>query len=80
LEERDLTIEVTEAAKLQLIKIGYDPALGARPLRRAVQREIEDKLSEKIMRGELSNSSHIVVDVLGTEFVFDTKLNVPASI
>ena len=80
LEERDMTIEVTEAAKLQLIKIGYDPALGARPLRRAVQREIEDKLSEKIMRGELSNASHIVVDVLGTEFVFDTKLNVPASI
>ena len=80
LEERDMTIEVTEAAKLQLIKIGYDPALGARPLRRAVQREIEDKLSEKIMRGELSNASHIVVDVIGTEFVFDTKLNVPASI
>jgi ATP-dependent Clp protease ATP-binding subunit ClpC len=80
LEERDMTIEVTEAAKLQLIKIGYDPALGARPLRRAVQREIEDKLSEKIMRGELSNASHIVVDLTDGEFVFDTKLNVPASI
>ncbi len=80
LEERDLTIEVTEAAKQHLIKIGYDPALGARPLRRAVQREIEDRLSEKIMRGELSNSSHIVVDVADGEFVFDTKQNVPASI
>ena len=80
LEERDMTIEVTAAAKQELIKIGYDPALGARPLRRAVQREIEDKLSEKIMRGELSNASHIVVDVLNGEFVFDTKQNVPASI
>jgi ATP-dependent Clp protease ATP-binding subunit ClpC len=80
LEERDMTIEVTEAAKQQLIKIGYDPALGARPLRRAVQREIEDRLSEKIMRGELSNSAHIVVDALGEEFVFDTKQKVAASI
>jgi ATP-dependent Clp protease ATP-binding subunit ClpC len=80
LEERDMTIEVTAAAKQQLIKIGYDPALGARPLRRAVQREIEDKLSEKIMRGELSNASHIVVDIADGEFVFDTKQNVPASI
>jgi ATP-dependent Clp protease ATP-binding subunit ClpC len=80
LEERDMTIEVTEAAKQQLIKIGYDPALGARPLRRAVQREIEDRLSEKIMRGELSNSAHIVVDAAGDEFVFDTKQNVAASI
>jgi ATP-dependent Clp protease ATP-binding subunit ClpA len=45
-----------------------------------VQREIEDKLSEQIMRGELSSSSHIVVDVTDGEFVFDTKQNVPASI
>jgi ATP-dependent Clp protease ATP-binding subunit ClpC len=80
LEEREMTIEVTEAAKQQLIKIGYDPALGARPLRRAVQREIEDRLSEKIMRGELSNSAHIVVDAASDEFVFDTKQNVAASI
>ncbi|MFM5952581.1 MAG: AAA family ATPase, partial [Micrococcales bacterium] len=80
LEERDMTIEVTDAAKQHLIKIGYDPALGARPLRRAVQREIEDRLSEKIMRGELSNSSHIIVDLVDGEFVFDTKQNVPASI
>jgi ATP-dependent Clp protease ATP-binding subunit ClpC len=80
LEEREMTIEVTAEAKQHLIKIGFDPALGARPLRRAVQREIEDKLSEQIMRGELTNSAHIVVDVSGDEFVFDTKQNVPASI
>jgi ATP-dependent Clp protease ATP-binding subunit ClpC len=80
LEEREMTIEVTDAAKQHLIKIGFDPALGARPLRRAVQREIEDKLSEQIMRGELSNASHIVVDVTDGEFVFDAKQNVPASI
>jgi ATP-dependent Clp protease ATP-binding subunit ClpC len=45
-----------------------------------VQREIEDKLSEKIMRGELSNASHIVVDITDGEFVFDTKQNVATSI
>jgi ATP-dependent Clp protease ATP-binding subunit ClpC len=80
LEEREMTIEVTAEAKQHLIKIGFDPALGARPLRRAVQREIEDKLSEQIMRGELTNSAHIVVDVAEGEFVFDAKQNVPASI
>ena len=80
LEEREMTIEVTPAAKQRLITIGYDPALGARPLRRAVQREIEDVLSEKIMRGELRNSAHIVVDVADGEFAFDTKQNVAASI
>jgi hypothetical protein len=45
-----------------------------------VQREIEDKLSEQIKRGELSNASHSVVDVTDGEFVFDAKQNVPASI
>ncbi|MFY7819324.1 MAG: ATP-dependent Clp protease ATP-binding subunit, partial [Rhodoluna sp.] len=45
LEDRDMTIEISQAAKARLIELGYDPALGARPLRRAVQREIEDQLS-----------------------------------
>jgi ATP-dependent Clp protease ATP-binding subunit ClpC len=70
LEERDLTLELTEAAKKRLMEIGWEPALGARPLRRAVQREIEDKISEQILQGELKNSSHIKVDFVGGEFVF----------
>jgi ATP-dependent Clp protease ATP-binding subunit ClpC len=70
LEERDLTIELTDAAKKRLMEIGWEPALGARPLRRAVQREIEDKISEQILQGELKNSSHIKVDFVGGEFVF----------
>jgi ATP-dependent Clp protease ATP-binding subunit ClpC len=56
------------------MEIGYEPALGARPLRRAVQREIEDRISEQILQGELKNSSHIVVDFEGGEFVFVSKL------
>ena len=80
LEDRDMTLELTPAAKEQLIKIGYEPALGARPLRRAVQREIEDRLSEKIMRGEARNASHVVVDFDGTEFVFNAKVREAASV
>lgn len=74
LEERDLTIELTIKAKERLMEIGYEPALGARPLRRAVQREIEDKISEQILQGTLKNSSHIMVDFEAGEFVFDSKL------
>jgi ATP-dependent Clp protease ATP-binding subunit ClpC len=74
LEDRDMTIEVTQAAKDRLIEIGFDPTLGARPLRRAVQREIEDKLSEKIMHGELKNASHIDVDFVNGEFVFTNRV------
>jgi ATP-dependent Clp protease ATP-binding subunit ClpC len=74
LEERDLTLELTTKAKERLMEIGYEPALGARPLRRAVQREIEDRISEQILQGELKNSSHIVVDFEGGEFVFVSKL------
>ena len=70
LEERDLTLELTDAAKKRLMEIGWEPSLGARPLRRAVQREIEDKISEQILQGELKSSSHIKVDFVGGEFVF----------
>jgi ATP-dependent Clp protease ATP-binding subunit ClpC len=74
LEERDLTLELTEAAKKRLMEIGWEPSLGARPLRRAVQREIEDKISEQILQGELKNSSHIKVDFVDGEFVFATNV------
>ena len=74
LEERDLTLELSATAKERLMEIGFEPALGARPLRRAVQREIEDKISEQILQGELKNSSHIKVDFVGGEFVFTSKV------
>jgi ATP-dependent Clp protease ATP-binding subunit ClpC len=75
-----MTITLTPAAKQRLIELGYDPALGARPLRRAVQREIEDKLSEKIVRGELVSASHVDVDLVGDEFVFTDKVHQAATI
>jgi len=73
LEDRDLTLTLTDAAKQRLMEIGFEPTLGARPLRRAVQREIEDKISELILQGELKNSSDITVDYVGGEFVFVSK-------
>jgi ATP-dependent Clp protease ATP-binding subunit ClpC len=73
--DRDMTLEITQAAKDRLIEIGFDPALGARPLRRAIQREVEDKLSEKILQGELNAGDHVHVDLVDNEFVFTTTKN-----
>jgi ATP-dependent Clp protease ATP-binding subunit ClpC len=65
LKDKDMAIELTTAAKRLLASKGYDPVLGARPLRRTMQREIEDSLSEQILFGELTPGSIVVVDVEG---------------
>jgi ATP-dependent Clp protease ATP-binding subunit ClpC len=62
LESQDVGIELTEAAKDLLAAEGYDPALGARPLRRAIQRLVEDPLSEKILWKEFEAGDTIIVD------------------
>ncbi|MEY4647720.1 MAG: hypothetical protein RL009_136 [Actinomycetota bacterium] len=80
LEDRDMTIEIRQDAKLRLIELGYDPALGARPLRRAVQREVEDQLSELMIAGKLPTSSHVVVDFVDGKFTFDSKVRETATI
>jgi ATP-dependent Clp protease ATP-binding subunit ClpC len=65
LKDRDMGIELRESAKELLSKRGYDPVLGARPLRRTIQREIEDMLSEKILFGELRPGTIVIVDIEG---------------
>ncbi|WP_040794164.1 ATP-dependent Clp protease ATP-binding subunit [Nocardia higoensis] len=65
LKNKDMAIELTEQAKNLLAKRGFDPVLGARPLRRTIQREIEDQLSEKILFGEIGPGQTILVDVEG---------------
>jgi ATP-dependent Clp protease ATP-binding subunit ClpC len=67
LAEQDMAIELTPAAKKLLSERGYDPALGARPLRRVIQRDIEDSLSEKLLFGDLNPGSIVVVDVTGED-------------
>ena len=65
LREQDMSISLSDAAKQLLAKKGYDPAMGARPLRRTMQREIEDQLSERILFGEIASGEKISVDVEG---------------
>jgi ATP-dependent Clp protease ATP-binding subunit ClpC len=65
LAEKDMTVSVSDAAKIRLAKLGYDPTMGARPLRRTIQTQIEDQLSEKILFGEVLPGHHITVDVEG---------------
>jgi ATP-dependent Clp protease ATP-binding subunit ClpC len=62
LAERKITVELTKEAKARLAKEGFDPAFGARPLRRTMQRLIENPLSTKILKGELKEGSHVIVD------------------
>ncbi|MCO4254038.1 ATP-dependent Clp protease ATP-binding subunit [Pseudarthrobacter cellobiosi] len=83
LADKDMGIELTTAAKVLLATRGYDPAMGARPLRRTIQREIEDQLSEKILFGEIHPGDIVVVDVNGegddAQFTFagNTKPRIP---
>jgi len=63
LKNKDMSLELTDAAKTLLGERGFDPVLGARPLRRTIQREIEDKLSEKILFDEIRPGQIVLVDV-----------------
>ena len=67
LANKDMAIELTEDAKKLLARRGFDPVLGARPLRRTIQREIEDQLSEKILFNELEAGQIVLVDVEGLD-------------
>ena len=75
LKAKDMTIEVTDRAKQLLAKRGFDPVLGARPLRRTIQREIEDTLSEKILFGEVAAGELVSVDVEGWDGESDKTEN-----
>ncbi len=70
LEQRGITLTVTERALAVLVKEGYDPQYGARPLKRVIQRRIEDKLSEEILLGRIQNGQSVTVDLLGEQLVF----------
>ncbi|MEP6981661.1 MAG: ATP-dependent Clp protease ATP-binding subunit, partial [Nakamurella sp.] len=72
LKNKDMTIEIDDAARDLLGERGFDPVLGARPLRRTIQREIEDQLSERILFDELKPGQHILVSV-ETEQAVDGK-------
>ncbi|MBA3689995.1 MAG: ATP-dependent Clp protease ATP-binding subunit, partial [Actinobacteria bacterium] len=77
LKAKDVDIELTEAAKVLLAQKGYDMALGARPLRRTIQRLVEDPLAEKLLWKEYRAGQTIVVDARDGEIVFETTSVVP---
>ena len=77
-QEQDMTLRLTDAAREELATRGFDPVLGARPLRRTIQRDIEDALSEEILFGDIEPGQEIVVDVREgedgeKEFTFNGK-------
>ncbi|WP_448852779.1 ATP-dependent Clp protease ATP-binding subunit [Corynebacterium sp. 335C] len=73
LVEKRIALDVSDQAKNLLAKRGFDPVLGARPLRRTIQREIEDKLSEQILYGQVGIGDEVVVDVDGWDGEGDGK-------
>ena len=68
--ERGITLELTEAAKTYLAQQGYDPAYGARPLKRLIQREIQDPLALALLRGDYTEGDTVRVDEVGLGLVF----------
>ena len=72
LEQRGIVLTVTETALASLVKEGYDPQYGARPLKRVIQRRIEDKLSEEILLGRIKNGQRVTVNSFGSELAFTT--------
>jgi ATP-dependent Clp protease ATP-binding subunit ClpC len=76
LADRNIKLELDEEAKAWLLKEGYEPAYGARPLRRAIQRYVENPLSSRILQGEIKDGETVVVDVSGDVLSFSTKKKV----
>ena len=72
LRERDITIALTDAAKRTIVQAGYDPAYGARPLKRALQQRVADPLALEILEGRLRDGDHVVVDSRDGALTFAT--------
>jgi ATP-dependent Clp protease ATP-binding subunit ClpC len=75
LSERGLAVHLTEPARMWLARKGYDPQFGARPLRRALQRYLENELSAQLLRGEARSGDLIVIDEVGGQLVFERHEN-----
>ncbi|MBN2462745.1 MAG: AAA family ATPase [Dehalococcoidia bacterium] len=73
LADKNISLELDDEAKAWLLKEGYEPAYGARPLRRAIQRHVENPLSSRILQGEIKDGETVVVGVSGDVLNFTTK-------
>ncbi|MGB2695033.1 MAG: AAA family ATPase [Dehalococcoidia bacterium] len=79
LGDRHVAIEVTPAAKEALVQEGYDPVYGARPLRRVVERQVENALARRILSGEVDEGDHVLVDYAAGEGYTFAKAEAPAA-
>jgi ATP-dependent Clp protease ATP-binding subunit ClpB len=70
LAERKISLELTDAAKDLIFKEGFDPDFGARPLKRAIQKLVQDPLALKILDGEIQHGDHIVIDAVDGKMQF----------
>jgi ATP-dependent Clp protease ATP-binding subunit ClpB len=78
LVERRISLDLTDAAKKTLVERGYDPAFGARPLKRTIQREVENPLALKVLSGELGEGDTVEVDAVGDQIEFVVRKPEPA--
>ncbi|WP_332696501.1 ATP-dependent protease ATP-binding subunit ClpC [Halalkalibacter lacteus] len=72
LYEQGIDLELTEAAKDKITDLGFDPEYGARPLRRALQKQVEDRLSEELLKGTISKGQKAIIDVKDNELFVKT--------
>jgi ATP-dependent Clp protease ATP-binding subunit ClpB len=70
LKARNITIELTNAAKEMIVEMGYDPAFGARPLKRVIQHRIADPLASQILEGKIQDGDHVLIDMVGDQLTF----------
>ena len=74
LKEQDIYLELTDAAKEKIVEEGHDLEYGARPLRRAIQKHIEDRLSEELLKGTVLKGQKVIIDVENGEFIVKTAI------
>ena len=71
LAERKLSLDVTQPARERIAELGFDPAFGARPLKRVIQRELADSIAKRVLEGEFAEGGTVIVDVTAGEPVAD---------
>ncbi|MFL0419402.1 ATP-dependent chaperone ClpB [Sphingomonas sp. 179-I 2A4 NHS] len=78
LKDRKIRLDLTERARAWLGRVGYDPVYGARPLKRAIQRYLQDPLADLLLRGQVPDGSTVTIDEGDSELVFKTRAEQPA--
>jgi ATP-dependent Clp protease ATP-binding subunit ClpB len=73
LAQRQIVLALTDAAKSQLASVGFDPVYGARPLKRAIQRDVMNALAQSLLKGDIRDGSHVTGDYEDGKYVFSAN-------